>query len=52
MKCDLCKNEIKQTFLEKPIGTFVKDEKGKKHPVCFECQRKLGNSKERMLESI
>ena len=52
MKCDICRNEIKETFLKKPIGTFVKDEKGKKHPVCFECQKKLGNDKEKMLESI
>jgi hypothetical protein len=50
-KCEICKNKISETFLNKFLGTYVKDEKGKKHLVCFECQKKLG-SKEEMLEKI
>ncbi|MFH1063574.1 MAG: hypothetical protein V1729_00670 [Candidatus Woesearchaeota archaeon] len=46
MKCDICKKKIGETFLNKPIGTYVKDEKGKKHTVCDECQRKLGKKEE------
>lgn len=51
MKCEICKQGIKETFLKKLIGTFVKDEKGKLHPVCFECQKRLGN-KEEILKQI
>jgi len=45
MKCAICKNKIEETFLKKLKGTVVKDEKGKKHSVCFECQKNLGNKK-------
>lgn len=51
MKCEICKSKVQQTFLEKPIGTYVKDEKGKKHLVCGECQNKLG-SKDKILEEL
>tara|TARA_Y100000310_G_C20547576_1_gene746361 strand:+ start:673 stop:825 length:153 start_codon:yes stop_codon:yes gene_type:complete len=48
-KCDICKSNIENTFLEKPIGTYVK--KGKKrHIVCNQCQAKL--SKEEILEKL
>jgi len=30
-----------ETFLGKPIGTYVKDAKGKLHLVCDECQKKF-----------
>lgn len=38
MKCELCKNQIETTFLNKILGTYVKDSKGKKHVVCKQCQ--------------
>jgi hypothetical protein len=41
MKCEICRKKIEETFLKKIIGTYVKDEKGKKHTVCFECQKKF-----------
>lgn len=41
MKCKICKNNIQETFLKKPIGAYVKDKKGKKHLICNNCQ-KLG----------
>ncbi len=41
MKCELCKKPIQQTFLGKILGTIVKDEKGKQHTICFECQKKF-----------
>ena len=52
MKCSICKNQIKETFLKKVIGTYIKDEKGKKHLICFECQKKFDNDKAKILESI
>ena len=51
MKCEICKTRIQETFLKKPIGTIVKDKKGKKHTICAECQKKIG-SKEKMLEHL
>ena len=41
MKCEICKNKIELTFLKKIIGTYVKDKNGKKHSICFECQKKF-----------
>lgn len=41
MKCEICRKKIEETFLKKIIGTYVKDEKGRKHTVCFECQKKF-----------
>ncbi len=41
MKCEICRKKIEETFLKKMIGTYVKDDKGKKHTVCFECQKKF-----------
>jgi hypothetical protein len=52
MKCEICKNNLEETFLKKIIGTYIKDDKGKKHSVCFECQRKFNNSKEEMLKNL
>ena len=46
MKCELCKEKIEETFLNKIIGSYVKDEKGKKHLVCANCQKKYGTKKE------
>jgi len=51
MKCEICKKKIGETFLKKILGTYVKDEKGKKHTVCFECQKKL-KTKEELLKHI
>jgi hypothetical protein len=51
MKCEICKKKIPETFLKKPLGTYVKDKKGKKHTVCSECQSKL-KSKEELLEKL
>ncbi len=51
MKCEACKSRIEVTFLNKILGTYVKDEKGKKHTICFECQKKF-RSKEEILNAI
>jgi len=51
MKCEICKKRIEETFLKKILGTYVKDEKGKKHAVCFECQKKFP-TKEELLNHI
>ena len=46
MKCEICKNKIEETFLNKVVGSYVKDEKGKKHLVCNDCQKKYKTKKE------
>ena len=51
MKCEICKNKIENTFLKKIIGTYVKDEKGKKHSICFERQKRFP-TKEEILKNI
>ena len=51
MKCTICNKSIDTTFLNKMIGTYVKDSKGKLHQVCFECQKKF-HSKEEILKAI
>lgn len=52
MKCEICKNKLDETFLNKIKGTYVKDAKGKLHTVCFECQSKLKNNKEQILAKL
>lgn len=51
MKCGICKSRIETTFMNKLLGTYVKDGKGKKHTVCFECQKKFP-AKEQVLEQL
>jgi uncharacterized protein with PIN domain len=51
MKCEICKEKIEETFLNKIVGTVVKDSKGKQHYVCPGCQKKLG-TKEKILEKL
>ena len=51
MKCEICNNKIQTIFLNKLVGTHIKDKKGKKHAVCFECQSKFKN-KEEILKNI
>lgn len=51
MKCSICNKNIEETFLKKIVGTHVKDEKGKKHAVCFECQKKF-TTKDELLKKI
>ena len=38
MKCSKCKAKIETTFLNKIIGTYVK-EKGKQKVICNKCQK-------------
>ncbi|MFH1505392.1 MAG: hypothetical protein ABIE94_00165 [archaeon] len=40
MKCKICGKKVEETFLKKLVGTYVKNEKGKKFPVCKDCQEK------------
>lgn len=46
MKCELCKEKIEENFLKKIFGIYVKDEKGKKHSICSNCQKKFRNKEE------
>ena len=52
MKCEICSKSIETTFMGKILGTYVKGDKGKKHPICFECQKKSNNDKAKILENI
>lgn len=45
MKCETCKKKIGEIFLKKILGTYIKDKKGKKHVICSDCQKKLGDKK-------
>ncbi len=51
LKCRICGKKIEETFLKKILGTYVKDKKGKKHPLCPECQKQKG-SKEEILKNL
>lgn len=51
MKCEICKKAVQTTFLNKIIGTHVKDAKGKPHTVCFACQKQL-RTKEAILAKL
>ena len=51
MKCVICGKSIETTFLNKILGTYIKDKNGKMHPVCFECQKKI-KSKEEILKAV
>ena len=50
-KCEICKTKIDQIFLKKMVGTYVKDEDGKKHLICASCQ-KQNQSKEEVLKKL
>jgi hypothetical protein len=52
MKCAICKEKVEETFLKKPLGTYIKNEKGKKYLICQKCQKAVDNIKEKMLEKI
>jgi len=50
MKCEICKEKIEEIFLGKLVGGYVKD-KGKKHAICSECQKKF-KTKGEILDEI
>ncbi len=50
-RCSVCGNKIEVTFLNKLLGTIIKDKKGKQHMICFECQKKFHN-KEILLSKL
>ena len=51
MNCEICKKSIATQFLDKIIGTYIKDAKGKRHAVCFASQKKL-KTKEEIIKNI
>jgi hypothetical protein len=50
MKCDVCGKKIELTFLNKRIGTTMRDAKKKKRDICNECQKKY--SKEELITKL
>ena len=51
MKCAICSKEIEITFLNKILGTIVKNEKGKKFSICGVCQKEF-KTKEEILQNV
>lgn len=51
-KCSITKEKVSETFLNKALGTYIKDEHGKRFLVSSEVQRKYHNDKKKMLETI
>jgi len=51
MKCDVCGHKINKIFLDKVVGTCVKDSKGKKRWVCPDCQKTL-KTKDNILKRL
>jgi len=51
VKCSICNKKVQTTFLNKLLGTYIKDKKGKKKAVCFECQKKFPD-KENLFKNI
>jgi hypothetical protein len=49
-KCDLCGKKIDSTFLNKILGTVMRDSKGKKKTICSNCQKQ--NSSEELKEKL
>ena len=52
MKCEITGEEIKRTFLGKLLGTVIKDERGKKHYISSEAQKKYGSDKVTLLSHL
>ena len=52
MKCEICKQSVEETFMKKIVGTVVKDENGKKHYICNNCQNKFKNDKKEILKQL
>jgi hypothetical protein len=50
MKCEICRNKVEEIFLNKVLGTYIKDAKGKRHLVCKQCQKQY--SKEEILSKL
>lgn len=50
-KCSICSKKIQVTFLNKLLGTYIKNKKGKRKAVCFECQKKFP-SKDSLMKNI
>jgi len=51
VKCKITGKKIEETFLGKIIGTYIKDENGKKIPISREVQKKY-RTKEEILKNL
>lgn len=51
MKCAICKRPIETTFLNKVVGTYVKDDAGKKKVICPMCQ-KMHKAKDEQIKQL
>lgn len=51
MNCEICKKKISENRAKKIMGTYIKDENGKLHLICNECQKKYKTKKE-MLSAL
>ena len=48
MRCAICSESVAETFLKKPLGTTIKDAKGKPHIICFACQKRFLTKEEQL----
>ncbi|MFT4344111.1 MAG: hypothetical protein ACMXYE_05190 [Candidatus Woesearchaeota archaeon] len=48
-KCDICREKVGETFLNKVLGTYIRDAHGKRRLVCSDCQHKL-QTREKILK--
>ncbi len=52
MKCAVSGKTIQETYLKKILGTFIKDENGKRFVVSNEIQHEYKNDKQAILTAI
>jgi len=50
VKCEICKEKIPTTFLNKLVGTTIYDKNHKKRYICAKCQRE--HAKENLQQII
>ncbi|NQU98031.1 hypothetical protein HQ533_01055 [Candidatus Woesearchaeota archaeon] len=50
MKCDFCGKKLETTFLNKIVGTYMKNKKSKRKVVCPKCQK--DHTREKLLKKL
>lgn len=50
VKCAICNEKVQTTFLNKLVGTYQRNSKGKREAICKSCQQEL--SKEEIKEKL
>ena len=45
VKCEICGEKVQKTFLNKILGTYMKDSHGKQRVICQNCQKEYDDEK-------